>query len=54
MDSQPRLIWRARWVARKAWRNWRWYFWADVEVVEPESLREQVAGDLERAAGRYR
>jgi predicted DNA-binding transcriptional regulator YafY len=26
---------------------------ADVEVLAPESLREQVAGDLKRAAGRY-
>jgi predicted DNA-binding transcriptional regulator YafY len=28
-------------------------FGADVEVVAPSSLRERVAGDLKRAAGRY-
>jgi predicted DNA-binding transcriptional regulator YafY len=27
---------------------------ADVEVVEPAALREQVAGILEAALGRYR
>ena len=35
-------------------RNWVLSFGAGAEVLEPESLRAEVAGELERALARYR
>jgi proteasome accessory factor B len=53
-EADGSLIWRARVAGSLEVRIWLLGWGADVEVLDPPELRAEVAGELERAAARYR
>ena len=53
-EADGSLLWRATVAGTIEIRLWILSWGADVEVLEPASLREDVAATLERAIARYR